>query len=125
MKFIIILDDDEIAQIINKKVISWVYPHLETICFYSPLDCLKFLESIQDKNEYILFSDLNLPDLDGWSFISEVIHKSMLPVDQIMVVTSEELCEEGLSIKEKLGIKHCIPKPLTVESLKKHLPFIS
>ncbi|MDP4826413.1 MAG: response regulator [Flavobacteriales bacterium] len=121
MKSIILLDDDEIAQIISKKMISLVLPDSETTCFFSPIACTAFLESINDSDQCILFSDLNLPDTDGWTFLSDIVTRKLLKPSQIIVLTSEELCEEGREIKSKLGIKHCLPKPLSTDFLEKHL----
>ena len=121
MKHFIILDDDEIAQIISKKMIKLVLPDSETTCFFSPVTCTTFLESINDKREFILISDLNLPDADGWTFLSDIINRKLLNPNQIIVRTSEELCEEGLETKSELGIVHCIPKPLSTDFLEKHL----
>ncbi|MBI1265917.1 MAG: response regulator [Cryomorphaceae bacterium] len=121
MKSIILLDDDEIAQIISKKMISIVLPDSKTTCFFSPIACTAFLESANDRNQFILFSDLNLPDADGWTFLSHIISRKLLNHSQIVVLTSEELCEDGRELKSKLGIEHCVPKPLSPDFLEKHL----
>lgn len=121
MKYIILLDDDEIAHIISKKMISLVLPEAKTFCFFSPFKCTNFLESIDHRDQYVLFSDLNLPDVEGWTFISDVVNRKLLNPEQIVVLTSEELCEEGQDIKRKLGIKHCVPKPLSTDFIEKHL----
>lgn len=67
-KQVVLIDDDPVQNLINKKVISNHYPNYEIIDY---TNAEKALEDIKNKkiNPDIVFLDLNMPFMDGWEFL--------------------------------------------------------
>lgn len=72
-KHIFIIDDDPISTIILKKNLELVSISKEIETFSNGKDAFDYLEKKYQKDEkYIIFLDINMPEMNGWDFLSKV-----------------------------------------------------
>jgi DNA-binding LytR/AlgR family response regulator len=103
-----IIDDEPLAQKILEAYVSKV-PFMElTGCFSSPVEAS---EMIAKDNPDVLFLDINMPDIDGLTFIS------MLNPCPIIVLTT---AYEQHAVKAyELAVKDYLVKPISFERFYK------
>lgn len=71
-KHIFIIDDDPISTIILKKNLELVSISQEIETFSNGKDAFDYLEKKYLKDEkYIIFLDINMPEMNGWEFLSK------------------------------------------------------
>ncbi len=66
---IYLIDDDEIQNLINTRVISIVSDGIEVKAFTSAENALANLKSKQDGLPDMIFLDINMPKMNGWDFL--------------------------------------------------------
>ena len=104
---ILIVDDSSTARVrISDFLSDNGYEVFEADTGVSGIEMLK-----KNKEIKLIFSDLNMPLMDGMSFIQstrEMKEYSHIPV----IICSTEMCEELKDEAKLLGVKAWIPKPL-------------
>jgi len=72
-KKVLLIDDNEIDNFINERMISASNFSSEVIVKNSTDESVIYLKSLSDVNEFpqVIFLDLNMPGKDGFSFLSE------------------------------------------------------
>ncbi|WP_194777406.1 response regulator [Pararhodonellum marinum] len=71
---ILLVDDDKVQHMINRKVIGRIDPELELVFFDNPLLALGWLE---DHEADILLLDVNMPQMKGWEFVEKMQEKGI------------------------------------------------
>jgi CheY-like chemotaxis protein len=118
---ILLIDDDEITNFINKIIIQKVGCAEKIISVQSGKAALDYLNSIKE-NEFpdLILLDINMPAMDGWEFIEKYKRIKTPQIKQAVVnilTTSSDPKEEekAKSIPEIGGFKN---KPLTQEMVQ-------
>lgn len=124
MKYIYLIDDDEIVNFINKKVISVFFENPIITIYKDSQEAFLTLVSIpnQEKVSFpdYIFIDINMPMLGGWELLDSLAEKSIneLMTSQIFLLSSLIVPED----KERASAHKIKPilveKPLTIEKLK-------
>ncbi|MDT0688409.1 response regulator [Salegentibacter sp. F188] len=84
MSPIYLIDDQPIANFITRKLLE-IEGHKENIQdFTNPLDAFKTVE--QEKDNALIFLDLNMPEMTGWEFLEEMRQKSI--EHRVIILTS-------------------------------------
>lgn len=115
IKSILLIDDDNFTNVINKMIIKKTDCAENTISVTSGREALNYLTSVEN-NEYpnLILLDINMPGMNGWEFIEKYrgiknpqLEKSVL----IILTTSSDPAEEkkANSLPEIKGFKN---KPL-------------
>jgi two-component SAPR family response regulator len=68
---IYLVDDDEIQNLINTRVISIVSAGIEVKAFTSAESALAKLKSNESEFPQLIFLDINMPKMNGWDFLEE------------------------------------------------------
>ncbi|HEY9008787.1 response regulator [Ohtaekwangia sp.] len=122
MMKVLLVDDDQISNLLNKKTLQRVGMVNEVHT------ALNGEEAITLLNDYfqgslpmpdIILLDLNMPIMDGFSFI-EAFNKLQLPDKdkvRIIIVTSSQ-SPTDIDRAKSLGIVHFLTKPITENSLR-------
>ena len=123
IKNIVLIDDDEATNFINKEIIrsineSWIIKEIN-----SSFDGIEYLigEYSTLKNGTIIFLDLNLPGYDGWGILNQV-QKSLLTKQKndgvkLFILTSSKNPSEFTKSKNYWILDGIISKPLTPEKI--------
>ncbi len=130
---IMILDDDELANFINQKVIESCNFSKKIYINTSAKSALEFLnnmlvfgDSTEDLLPQIIFVDLNMPLIDGFQFIQLLLKKQNQLIQNIKLAILTSSVHEMDRIKAKEISNNIIflNKPLTKESLNVFLPTV-
>ena len=117
-KHIFIIDDDPISTIILKKDLELVSIYQEIETFNNGKDALNCLEKEHLKNEkYVIFLDLNMPEMNGWEFLNKVEHLISSQNTTIYLLTSSINEADMEKAKQFSLIEKYLSKPISKEVL--------
>lgn len=117
-KHIFIIDDDPISTIILKKNLELVSIYQEIETFNNGKDALNCLEKEHLKNEkYVIFLDLNMPEMNGWEFLNKVEHLISSQNITIYLLTSSINEADMEKAKQFSLIEKYLSKPISKEVL--------
>lgn len=117
MKLIVVDDETDIFKLYElflKKEIN--EGRIELHSFDGGRSCLEFLNSADvNPAEYVTFTDINMPEMDGYALLSEI--KEKWPALDVYMVSAYS--REDYQVKARdLGAKKLIPKPVDFQYLK-------
>lgn len=119
-----IIDDDPIF-IFGTKRLMEIAGFCNEILIYrngrEGLDALSTLIQNRKTMPEIILLDLNMPILDGWGFLDEIINIELPKTVTIFIVSSSIDPIDLQKAKEYSQVSNFIVKPVTVENLKKIL----
>jgi len=122
-KCLCIVDDDDVFQYLALKAVEQVSFELRVITFLDGEKAYKFIQENSNNIEKlpdIILLDINMPYMDGWSFVKEYIKlkpKLSKKIDIYMVSSSvdESDIKKANSISE---ISDYIIKPVTPDKIE-------
>jgi CheY-like chemotaxis protein len=120
---ITIVDDDEIAGFLTKKIIEQTHLVEKIKVFSSPIEAIEFLNANlnnPDTLPEIILLDLNMPIMDGWGFIEEYIKlKPRLGKKISLYLLSSSISPEDIIKAHEIGeISDYIVKPVSSDKFK-------
>lgn len=118
----LLIDDDPIANLIHRKIIETAYMEMveEIVPFSSAREALEFLvENInfENKEEYVVLLDINMPGINGWEFL-ELLNKSNSSCKNVYILSSSVAQTDKAKAQNYPNVKGYITKPLSVPSLR-------
>jgi len=112
---IVLIDDDEIQNLINGKVISIVNASIEVKAFTSAEKALNALTT-SDLSPKLLFLDINMPKMNGWDFL-DAYSKEEVQIPVYML--SSSINDKDIKRAEGYQIvRSFISKPLVMKRLQ-------
>lgn len=123
---IVLVDDDQFTNNINKMIIDGMNLAEEVIMLNSGQQALDFLKPVHSEDSSrtsfpeLILLDLNMPDMNGLEFlqkISTMAHDCLSETAIVILTASSD--STSLSELGKLGINYYLNKPLTKEKLRK------
>ncbi|WP_010229890.1 response regulator [Gillisia marina] len=117
---ICIIDDDQIYQLIVKKVVERT-GQFNSICFYNDgIEAFEDFKSPEYDLPKLILLDINMPQMDGWQFLDSLIaHRPNFHLETIIYIVTSSIAhsdrDKAKSYKEVSGF---LSKPLSVEKLK-------
>ncbi|RYD56449.1 MAG: response regulator [Sphingobacteriales bacterium] len=109
---IMLVDDEPITNMINKRMLQHQNPAHEILDFTDPEKASKELSGIAPD---IIFLDINMPVMNGWQFL-EAMERQQLLYPVIMLTSSTSQTDKERS-KQHSNIKKFQSKPLRIEDL--------
>ncbi len=90
---IILIDDDHVANFLNREIIALYNSSLSVHVFQDPFKALEYLiheATAPASDQMVLFVDINMPLMTGWQFIEllETDHPLLLKRLKIYVLSS-------------------------------------
>jgi len=120
-KRVLLIDDNEIDNFINERMISASNFSAEVIVKNSTDDSLIFLQSLSDTNEFpqVIFLDLNMPGKDGFAFLSEFesLNEDLKANCKIIVLSSSISPEDINKASTNKFVYKYVNKPLNEKYL--------
>lgn len=110
-KKIILVDDDSLTNILNKKIINAILPSTEIAVFLDVDEGLDYLKSNDKNGDYLVFLDINFPGRNGWDFMNDY---SLFEVKSKVIMLSSSIVEKDRN--RAMGYKDIlqyVSKPLS------------
>lgn len=117
---IVLVDDDPINNLINKRLISKLDLSPAVMDFLEAEKALEFISKDGIKNTLILL-DINMPVMNGWDFLYKYAELEKKRNDKIVMLSSSIDHQDIKKSKDFSYVKGFIEKPLTREKLRKVL----
>lgn len=122
MKTIVLIDDDPIANMINKKIIERNYQcrvtaFTDAICALDQLNTWSASGSAEFPA--VIFLDINMPRMNGWGFLEEYqkLPDTLLDNCAVFLLTSSRESDDMQRSKTYKRVQDLISKPLTNDKL--------
>lgn len=108
-----LIDDDDIQNLINSKIIELVDADVESNVFEGGESALNSLRNNDEELPNVIFLDINMPRMSGWDFMEEYVKLDLnIPV---YIVTSSINKQDKEKSETYSDVKGFISKPLTKE----------
>jgi CheY-like chemotaxis protein len=116
VKSILLIEDDEITNFLNQTVIEETGIAEEIVVTFNGLEGLTYLQSLRSPQDFpdLILLDINMPVLDGFSFLEEYYKLPMADgASTKIVVLSTSSTSSDMNQMKSLGITTCLLKPLS------------
>ena len=114
-KFILI-DDDELTNILNKKIIKSVLPNMAIEIFLDIDDALDWLKTNDNKGDLLIFLDINFPGRSGWDFLEA--YQSFPVLSKIIMLSSSIVQADKIKALSYKNVVQFLSKPLSFNFLE-------
>lgn len=118
-KKVILIDDDALTNVINKRIIHLVNPHMEVLVFTNIAAAVDFLETADQSGDYLILLDVNFPFSSGWEFL-ENYQQFHIQSKVIVLSSSIDTFDRDKARKYPMVVDY-ITKPLSLEMVKEML----
>lgn len=123
---ILLIDDDDVTNYINKRIIRNVDPEAQITILNNGLEALDyFRQNLPGKELFpdVILLDITMPDMDGWEFLEEIEKEGIkLPEHSRMyMLTSSVFPDDINKANSNKFITQFYSKPLDNAKLKEML----
>jgi len=115
-KDILIIEDSPAVGILLREYLERLDYHKIHTCGDGDSGIKKFKELVKPNNLPIVFLDYNLPDMNAFSVITQLLY--IRPETKVIIETVSERSEEGIKNVIAYGAHHYLQKPIKFEGLK-------
>ncbi|WP_163382534.1 response regulator [Cyclobacterium sp. SYSU L10401] len=115
---IVLIDDDPINNLINKRLINKLNLTPKTIEFLEAEQALEYLKNPDLEKKVLILVDINMPVMNGWDFLSQYVELENERNDRIIMLSSSIDFQDRQKSKEFPFVSGFIEKPLTHEKLE-------
>ena len=118
----LIVDDDDAVNFLHSIVLK--ESGIDDECIFVAINGKRALELLNqqaqsDNSNYLIFLDLNMPEMDGWQFLDELKQIEDYSKTFIVIVTSSVNIADREKSKTYENVIGFVEKPLNVEDVKK------
>lgn len=116
---IILVDDDELTNILNNKIINAVLPTMATEIFLDIDDALEWLKENDKNGDFLIFLDLNFPRRSGWDFLED--YKGFNILSKVVMLSSSIVQSDRIKALSYKFVLQFMSKPLSFDFLEAKL----
>jgi PAS domain S-box-containing protein len=117
---ILLVDDDELTLLLNRRLVQRHYPQARVQCFSDAARALAFLKTSDHLAQMLLLLDLHMPGQSGWDVLSEL--ESLQHTLDIVILTSSIQRQDAVKAHAHSTVIGYVSKPLTTKHLHAILP---
>ncbi|KEO74553.1 response regulator [Anditalea andensis] len=118
---IVLIDDDPINNLINKRLISKLDICHKVDEFLEAEKALCTIQAMGKNGHLLILLDINMPVMNGWDFLNQYLKVCDVRKDKIIVLSSSIDFQDRQKAEEFNCVSGFIEKPLTPDKLKKVL----
>ncbi|EOZ95510.1 Two-component response regulator [Indibacter alkaliphilus LW1] len=117
-KSVILVDDDPINNLINKRLITKLSISEKVEEFLEAEKALQKLRSLDPNEQTLILLDINMPVMNGWDFLNVYLKEFPDRKDQIFMLSSSIDLQDRQKAMEFSVVKGFVEKPLTPDKMK-------
>lgn len=122
----IIIDDDPINNKLCQLNIKKTVPEAYIRTFTNPEEGLKYLQelfNVDEKNDTILYLDINMPEMNGWEFMEkfEKFNPEIRELVKVYILSSSVNPRDREKAMSNDNIEDYVVKPLTSDAIRKSI----
>jgi len=122
MKLLVVDDESDVQFLFQQKFRKEIKSGEMQISYaLNGSTALKLLESIENRTDYFILTDINMPEMTGLELLKEI--KALYPELKVVVITAYG-DEHNFNIAKKLGADDYFTKPLEFDLLKAKLSYM-
>lgn len=115
---IILIDDDPINNLINKRLISKMDIADQVEEFLEAEKALNRIQNLTETENTLILLDINMPVMNGWDFLNAYLKRFNGRNDRIIMLSSSIDFQDRQKAKQFTCVEGFIEKPLTPEKFK-------
>lgn len=112
---IYLIDDDEIQNLVNSKMLSLLGKDLNMITFTNARNALDKIQE-EDKFPNLILLDINMPKMNGWDFLD--VFDDLNKGSDVYLLTSSINENDMAKAKNYHSVKAFLTKPLHLDKAK-------
>lgn len=111
---VLIIDDDDVVIFIQKKMLSNHKIADTPLSFKKAEAALNYLNEQQEAdNDFLILLDINMPEMDGWTFLNRVQNTAVQDRVHVIMVTSSIDQKDKTKALEYDIVRDFIEKPIS------------
>lgn len=123
MRLMVVDDESDMQFLFRQKFRKEIKSGEMQISFaLSGQSALQIIEELENRSEYFILTDINMPGMTGIELLKKV--KSKYPDQKVIVITAYG-DEENYNLAKKYGADDYFTKPLKFNQLKEKLNYIN
>lgn len=115
---VLIIDDDPFALYINQEIIQPLIATSLSTYLKAKQALLYVEEFLSGDSQVLIFLDLNMPEMNGWHFLDEIIKTQFNSNLSVVIVTSSVDENDSIRAYKYPCVKGFVIKPLEELSIK-------
>lgn len=117
---VLIVDDDEMTVFLHEVYVKENAFHSAPKSFYNGADAVAFFDTyFNASSHYCILLDINMPILNGWEVMDEIIKKGMDKNISVIILTSSINKADRIKAEKYDMVIDYVEKPLAHEYLNK------
>ena len=119
MKLLVVDDESDVQFLFQQKFRKEIKAGTMQIKYaLNGISALELIESFENKSDYLMLTDINMPEMNGIELLKKV--KSKYPELKVFMITAYS-DEQNFTMAKKLGADDYFTKPLQFDLLKQKL----
>lgn len=116
---VLLVDDDEMTIFFHEVYVKENDFHPNPKCFYNGKDVFDYFNTYFNIGKhYLILMDINMPILDCWDVMDEIIKNGMDKNVSVVLLTSSLNAADKMKAKSYAMVIDYLEKPLSIENLE-------